>query len=59
MFKGLLVMALYLRTYTVDEVIEYLDENFDILNNCLNSDIEGFEDNKSDNDQGDFMMKKK
>lgn len=52
-------MALYLRTYTVDEVIGYLDENFDILNNYLNSDIEGFEDNKSDNDQDDFMIMKK
>jgi len=52
-------MALYLRTYTVDEIIEYFDDNLDILNNCFNSDIEGFEDNKSDNDQGYFMIMKK
>ena len=52
-------MALYLRTYTVDEIIKYLDDNFDILNNCLNSDIEGFEDNQSDNNHGDFMIMKK
>ena len=37
-------MASRSRTYTVDEILEYLDDNFDIPDDGLNSDIEGFED---------------
>ncbi|PFX26968.1 PiggyBac transposable element-derived protein 5 [Stylophora pistillata] len=48
-------MASHSRTYTVDEILEYLDDNFDIPDDGLNSDIEGFEDEESDDDQGNFF----
>ena len=43
-------MASRSRTYTVDEILEYLNDNFDIPDDGLNLDIEGFEDEESDDD---------
>ena len=54
-FKGLPKMASRSRTFTVDEILEYLDDNFDIPDDGLNSDIEGFEDEESDEDQSNFF----
>lgn len=48
-------MASRSRAYTVDEILEYLDDNFDIPDDGLNSDIEGFEDEESDDDQANFF----
>ena len=48
-------MATRSRTFTVDEIHAYLDDNFDIPDDGLNSDIEGFEDEESDDDQGNFF----
>ena len=48
-------MASRSRTYTVDKILEYLDDNFDIPDDGLNSDIEGFEDEESDDDQANFF----
>ena len=48
-------MASRSRTFTVDEILEYLDDNFGIPNDGLNSDIEGFEDEESDEDQSNFF----
>ena len=54
-FKGLLRMASRSRTFTVDQILEYLDDNFDIPDDGLNSDIEGFEGDDSDDDQSNFF----
>lgn len=48
-------MASHSRTYTVDEIIAYLDDNFDIPDDGLNSDVEGFEDDEFDDDHGDLL----
>lgn len=48
-------MASGSRTYTVDQILDYLDDNFDIPDDGLNSDIEGFEDDESDAEQGDLF----
>lgn len=49
-------MALRLRVYIVDEILEYLDDNFDIFDDGLNLDIEGFEDEEFDDDQVNFFL---
>ena len=48
-------MATCSRTFTVDKIHVYLDDNFDIANDGLNSDIEGLEDEESNDDQSNFF----
>ena len=39
-FKGHLIMASAKRRYTVPEILDYLDDKFDIPDGGVNSDIE-------------------
>lgn len=41
-------MASAARRYTVDEILEYLDDNFDIPDDGVNSDIEGLDEEDFD-----------
>ena len=48
--KGNLIMAGAKRRYTVPELLDYLDDNFDIPDDGVNSDIGGLEDFDEEND---------
>ena len=45
-----------LRMYTVDEIIKYLDDNFNIADDGFNSDVEGFEYNEFDDNYGNLLL---
>ena len=50
-FKSNLIMAGAKRRYTVPELLDYLDDNFDIPDDGVNSDIRGLnEDFHEEND---------
>lgn len=38
------------------EIIKYLDDNFNIADDGLNSDVEGFEYNEFDDDYGNLLL---
>ena len=51
-FKGNLIMAGAKRCYTVPELLDYLDNNFDIPDDGVNSDIGGLDEEDFDEENG-------
>ena len=48
-------MASCSKTFTVDQILAYLLDNFNIPNDGLNSDTEGFEEEDSHDGEGNFF----